>query len=545
MEPEYKRLDDEPQEKPAGPININGVFYPRLTGWQRVGRFFTRRFAWLGVSLFSFGASVPLLSKSVANFAIGLFRNTIGALWYGSFDKEYFVSAGKSFLAVFGFIGLGLGSLFGILKPSIPGYFIKQQILQSPRDMRERAVNQDVKKSLTAENTLKQNKDVAVEAGNILKKSGGILSSAPKRIFRDVKAGDEVIDSVDVLIPNKNVPYQIVFLPNAEAYQTGYGNYVCPPLTGDRYRYHTRIFNYPGVTIYQGKAVLDETNGLFDTIQKKWRQEFPESVVELIAAGVAQIYQLKAQNGWSWEQVVANLNLYGHSLGGGVAAQVRAHFIEYHQVYLKTFIDRSFSSLKAVGVSYANKYAHLPAWFSGPISQMALHGAGGWELDTLESLKKYGDKNVNYINVFLRPQEKYPSPWEQVKKFFGLGEDPVSADNIIFDDATLARGIEDTHTAASTHAQVMRLTLGTDKHKFYFQPDSDDANLNAHSAPLSCLSYIGTSGLSVDGAACYARWVHSSGKAKPPRGEEVCTFDQPPLDRRQSNAIVRPAAPSQ
>lgn len=408
---EYAPVELQPPEE----VEI----YRNFSIWQRIGRFFAMRFAWLFAACLAL-IIIPFVAIAcVVNLIIGGIRQSIGLLFYKDSNPEYFIRAGRCALGclILGFIAVC--SLLGIIKPGIPGWFVKKAILIANEVYKWRNKPKLLKERIPHENI-------------------------------DIKAQEETVDTIELKsTKSASAPYQIIFLANASLYEEHIKHAVdLREKTGA----HTRVMNYPGVKIYNHQNVHEEPKEWGAWLQKPFRQELPESFNELINAGIAQVYALKKEKKWDWDEVVKQVHLYGHSLGGGVAAQVRKHFIKKHHIKLKTFVDRSYSSFADVSAAQLNTYGGVPFVLAKGLALVALYGAGDWNHDTLASLKKYGGENFKYVNI--HPFASDMSAWGKIKKAFGLGNE-LLADDILPDSAALMTRIEEEAKSSPSTAKIL------------------------------------------------------------------------------------------
>lgn len=530
----YSQVDAS-EDKPL--MNGDQKVYRRFGWWDNVKRFIGRRLAWTGVSLLSAGASFFTALKGAANLFVGLGRNTVGAAYYyltrdkapgaintPTFNSEYFIEAGKNFVSSIGYGLLSIVTAIGFIAPSIPSSLARLGLLPSTYLLNKLVKEKDslvadketpgisgekkymnkefstVDEKLEAakhryiytnkfenENALKRQKDVEVPSETIYFKRGGVDNvyekyDAPKRIFRDVKAENEVVDTVEVpcersaidVIIGKSVPYCISFSGNAGPYQMQYHR---SSALAKRLNLNVIAFNYSGISTPNS----------------------PESVHEIVNDGIAQVYALKERMKWTWKQVEENVNFHGFSLGGAVALQVREHFINQTKpdsIYIKTFVDRSFRSLSDVVTEYANIYTGLPKWMAKPVATLALYGAGDWEIDSVASLKRCGDKNVNYINLVSEEKVEVPSFWQKVKNFFGLGEASASPDPGIPGSSTLMAGLVEAAEENQSTAKILGNLAVRNAHAVTYTPpeaDEDEGPSNPHGASLARLHPVADS----------------------------------------------------
>jgi hypothetical protein len=530
----YVRLDD---------IEDTKEIYRTTSTWERFKGFFTKRLSWLGASVLFFGAIIPAALKLASNLAIGIVRNTVGWGYYGDFNSEYFIQAGKNFLGCVACGLLGVASLFGIIRPGIwnkllgfavvPAKYFFNKRINEKNDFVQDEKNGDIywekanvnKKfkdeseaqkyqyrnyvnKLEAENSLMHKvnevcpEEIVYRRRNVADNSRKAIV-APARIFRNVKTDSETIDTVEFPLHhsanpllNEQAPYRIVFNANAIPYQLISSRYELWSSEMNRVKCNVITFNYPGVTIYKNKNVRD-----------KDADEELESIDEVVNAGIAQIYALRRMKQWTWEQIAQRVHLYGHSLGGAVAVEVRAHFIEHHQVYLKTFADRTFSSLSSVGAAHINSLTGVPMEYASLVASTVLSGATNWNLDAVGSLKRWGVERFNYINL-VHESQPVLTFWQRVKNFFGLGEGMDSADDHIPDSCSLMRGIEVADVNKTSTSRVLGGLAERDDHGVVYV----GASSNAHSDRLATLASESLEG----GTALdmYARWVNKDVKSE-------------------------------
>ena len=163
-------------------------------------------------------------------------------------------------------------------------------------------------------------------------------------------------------------------------------------------------FNYPGNTKHDNDYLS-------------------HSVIDLINAGIAEVYYLANTNRWTNENIASNLQLYGHSIGGAVALQVAVYFKEKYHIDIPVHVDRSFSSISAILIERFNEMFYLPKWLGKIFAPLLLTAGGGWEFDSVAACKKLNPKMIHYYNLGRH------------------NETNRDADPVIPDSATLATGL--------------------------------------------------------------------------------------------------------
>jgi len=174
------------------------------------------------------------------------------------------------------------------------------------------------------------------------------------------------------------------------------------------------------------------------------------SANDLVNAGIAQIYHIADMNRWSSEQTAANVQLYGHSLGGGVALQVAKYFKEKYGMDMPVVVDRSFRSISAVVAGHLNNLFKVPVWYGRRLCALLLYAGGDFELDSVAAFKALNPEMVTYINLG-RPEE-WPgylerSWWKRLRKYWSAIH--YDADPVIPDGSTFTEGIAEEVVALS------------------------------------------------------------------------------------------------
>ncbi len=240
-----------------------------------------------------------------------------------------------------------------------------------------------------------------------------------------IKVNNNSIETAHIDADNEqNTQCTIKFLGNAYTYKTQFNNHFYDKRNLNR---QIRVFNYPDVSASEN---------------------------DLINAGIAQVYQLAAENKWDYQQVARNIQFYGHSLGGAVALQVAKFFKEKHNINIPVFVDRSFSSLEHVVAAYAQRFAAIPIVYAKKLTPLILKAAG-WKLNSIEACNTLEPETISAINI-TQPAEQKPSKWERLKRFFG--KNTPNADEHIPNGTAFT---ENVLTASSTTKALAKLTCRT------------------------------------------------------------------------------------
>jgi len=259
--------------------------------------------------------------------------------------------------------------------------------------------------------------------------------------------------------------YQLFFNPNGSAVIPG---------DNEKAVFKIKYFNYPGTFLFP--KIKDNNNS---KNLKDLKCTSPDSVVRLVNAGIKQVYELKGKKDWSW--VSNKLHFYGHSLGGGVALQVAAHFKVEHDVDINVFCDRTFSSIKDVAAEWINRLTGLPQSYGRILASTVLFAAGNWNLDSMAAVKKLTPKFLKYVNVGHINQEEEEDNLKWFEKLF-----KEDADKIILNGSTLADGIE-----ASEYADLKkrgRLVVGK---KRTFSSTEEENDYHARNTFESMMLFCG------------------------------------------------------
>jgi len=285
--------------------------------------------------------------------------------------------------------------------------------------------------------------------------------------------------------------YLIEFMPQGGFYQQSLWSMI---KNRDKFNYNVRAFNYPGV----GK-LYPKPNHVYNNYDQF---EFPAySYLDLVNAGIAQIYQLAKKNQWTNEQIAKNVKLQGTSLGGAIALQVAAYFKTNYQIEIPIIIDRTFSSSRALVAGLLNKYSSIPTWYCKWLMPMLLFAGDDWDIDSIAAFKELGSSKVEYRNIGHSPYEiveqeqkkrvvesRPKSSWRKIQELVGR---PIEdADPIIRDGATLLEGLGGSLT--HTSAKLDKAKNSDSQHLMYpsmrvLATDLQKYKKDVHSLPLSMM----------------------------------------------------------
>lgn len=154
------------------------------------------------------------------------------------------------------------------------------------------------------------------------------------------------------------------------------------------------------------------------------------SSVDLINAGIAQIYQLTEKHNWSNQDIEQKVFIYGRGLGGAISLKIGEFFKEKQDIDISLFVDRSFESLKSVAVNYANQKG-IPKWLGELIAPCVLYASGGWDIDCVAAANKLKRDNLHYINL-------------GHTRFLNQDADPIIPDGTTFTDGFNRKSMGDT-----------------------------------------------------------------------------------------------------
>ncbi len=359
--------------------------------WRYLFRPLLQRLTWL----LAFALSIT----SIVSLTVKIALNLIDSLSTPSSLKTVRKNAlGLLFIS----IGGSIVSALSIILPEFVGNpLVRAVVFAAPAMFKQNSKVPIGKRSIAEEVGPKETPE-DTKAFQLLHSVLHPISLPPTRTFPLVKGIDGIIiDTVDIPFPGTS-NYRLCFNATSSYYQKHIDRIVKQQPT---LKVNTRLFNYPGVT----------------------KKNAVDSLIQLVNAGIAEVYDLAERHNWSNAEVEQNIHLYAYCSGVPIALKVAAYFKQHYHIKLKVFADRGYIAMEDVAAENAYRVFGLPLFQARALTASMLYASGEFHISAAALLNELDHDQVYAINVFSEGKVS-PFSWgNTIRNQLGIGESAVGS----------------------------------------------------------------------------------------------------------------------
>lgn len=354
--------------------------------WRYLLRPLLQRLTWLLVFTLSVASIISLTLKIIFNLIDSLFTPS-------SLKTVRKNALGLLVIA----IGGSIVSALSVILPEFVGNILVRAAVFAAPSMFKHNSKVPIGKRSIAEEVGPRETPKETEAFHLLHSVLHSISLAPARTFPLVKGLDGIIiDTVDIPFPSSS-NYRLCFNATSSYYQKHIDRIVTQQ---SKLKINTRLFNYPGVT----------------------KKNAVDSLIQLVNAGIAEVYDLAERHNWSNAEVEKNIHLYAYCSGVPIALKVAAYFKQHYQIKLMVFADRGYVAMEEVAAENAYRIFGLPLFQGRALMALMLYASGEFHISAAALLNELDRDQVYAINVFSETKVSPLSWGNAIRNQLGIGE---------------------------------------------------------------------------------------------------------------------------